>query len=272
MSEIVLIPPGQSASISPQSSGFAHGFGLFETMRFEAGQLCFWDLHWERLKQSAKYFGLEVPDKNAVIGAVQSLVQSLDTRELILKLSLLKEVGGTRLYIYSRPAMASPPAGQLILDTQFPIHADSPLSGHKTHNYMECIYLLEKARAQGYRDWLRLDTEGFVAETTTSNVFFIKDVEIVTPPAGGSILPGVAREALLGSDQIEICEQKISPGMLRDMRGAFITNAIMGVQAVSGVEGLPDGDPVDFDLNHPLIEKIRSEFDRLKAIHALKLI
>ena len=147
MPDIVLVTDGETVPLASTASGFAHGFGLFETMRYTDGQLFFWKDHWARFAKSAKHFALALPKEDAVLAALHGLVTKAKLTEGTLKLSLLKDTEGSCLYVYSRPPITSPNSNTLILNTTSPINPHSLLAGHKTHNYMEVMHLLSLARA-----------------------------------------------------------------------------------------------------------------------------
>lgn len=272
MSEIVIIPPGNAALLEPTSSAFAHGFGLFETMRYDAGKLYFWDAHWARLGASAQRFDLVLPDEAAVVDALRRLVLEYGLDTATLKLSLLKVADGCRLYVYSRPPIPAPEHRRLRFDASCPLFARSILAGHKTHNYMEAMCLLGLARARGDFDILRLDSEGFLAETTTANLFFVKEGRIHTPALQTGILPGLSRAALLCTRDFEIEEGLYHPETLLDAEAVFVTNATSGVQPIEQIVELPGHKKVDFERDTPLLRAIQDVFTRIQIERAMQLI
>ena len=66
MPDIVLVTDGETVPLASTASGFAHGFGLFETMRYVDGQLFYWKDHWARLARSAKPSGLALCQEDSV--------------------------------------------------------------------------------------------------------------------------------------------------------------------------------------------------------------
>ena len=74
MQDIVLVSDGETIPLASNASGFAHGFGLFETIRYMDGQLFFWKYHWARFARSAEHFGLALPKEDAVLAALRRLV------------------------------------------------------------------------------------------------------------------------------------------------------------------------------------------------------
>lgn len=272
MPDIVIIPAGEGTPLSPTSSGFAHGFGLFETMRYAEGRLYFWKDHWTRLVKSAKQFALVLPKEEGVLAALRQHVVDSGLAEATLKLSLLKGDSGSQLYVYSRPTMTVPPGRKLLLDTTCPIFPRSMLAGHKTHNYMESMYLLSLARAQGYYDTVRLDSGGNLAETTTANLFFVKDGRIHTPSLDTGVLPGVTRAALLRASELEIEEGHYPPQALQAAEAVFVTNATAGVQRIEQIVGFSDGAQADFAQASDTLSSIQSVMVRAQESRAQQLI
>lgn len=265
MPEIILVPLGQLAEVSLISSGFAHGFGLFETMRYADGQLYAWSDHWARLSHSAEAFGLSLPAETDVIEALKTLVIRTDLTEGTLKLSLLKGAADSQLFIYARPPLPSPVSRRLWLDLDAPIFERSPLAGHKTHNYMEAMHRLGLVRARGYDDALRLDSQGRVAETTTANIFFIADGRLYTPASDTGILPGVTRAQLLRSPELEAEAGHYTLEHLQAAEACFVTNATNGIQVMSCLEGLADGSRIDFNQKHPALKNIRAIYEAART-------
>ena len=272
MPDIVLVPDGETVPLASTASGFAHGFGLFETMRYVDGQLFFWKDHWARFARSAKYFSLALPKEEDVLAALHRFVTKAKLTEGTLKLSLLKDTQGSCLYVYSRPPITSPNSNTLILNTTSPIHPRSLLAGHKTHNYMEVMHLLNLARAQAYYDCLRIDTNGFLAETATSNLFFLKDGRLHTPALDTGILPGVIRAVLLRDCDLQIEEGLFSQGEIREAEAVFVTNATSGLKIIGRIDGFSSGQSAQYSVASVALSTIQSLLLKAQESRALSLI
>jgi branched-subunit amino acid aminotransferase/4-amino-4-deoxychorismate lyase len=272
MPDIVLVPNGETIPLAPTASSFAYGFGLFETMRYVDGQLFFWKDHWMRFARSAKHFALALPKEDAVLAALRDFVARTKLTEGTLKLSLLKDTEGNCLYVYSRPPITSPNSNTLILNTDSPICPRSLLAGHKTHNYMEVMHLLSLARNQAYYDCLRLDTNGYLAETATSNLFFLKDGRLHTPALDTGILPGVTRAALLRDPDLHVEEGHFVPEILRDADAVFVTNATSGLKIIERIDGFSAGQSAQYSVASEALSVIQSALLRAHESSALSLI
>ena len=272
MSDIVIIPVGESTPILPSSPAFAHGFGLFETMCFADERIYFWRDHWARLCKSAKYFALLPPKEASVLAALREYVTESGLEEATLKLSLMRESEGSRLYVYSRPPIPSPDNRRLRLERSYPLFAGSALAGHKTHNYMEAMHLLSLARAQGDDDLVRVDSEGFLAETTSSNLFFVKEGRIHTPSLDTGILPGVTRAALLRCQDFAVVEGRYLPEALLGAEAVFVTNATKGLLPIERIEGFSGGESVDFRTDGPFLRSIEAAYAHMRTACSKQLI
>lgn len=236
MLNIKVIHSAEKVSINPQDSGFSHGFALFETLLVEGGQLFFWARHWERLFKSAQFLELDVflIDQEAlVLEAIIALNKTQGAAPYALKLSLMPSLKGATLYIYTRGLEAENLPIRLSLNTVHPINEKAPLAGLKTHNYMENIWLLKEARAQGFDDYLRIDTQGRISETCIGNIFFVREGLIKTPSTASGVLPGVIRSIVLESEIVEACE--IVEEDLTTMSAAFMTNSLRHISLVSEI-------------------------------------
>lgn len=66
-------------------------------------------------------------------------------------------------------------------------------------NYAMSLYASRIASEMGYTQvlWLDARENKYVEEVGTSNIFFVIGDELITPPLGGTILPGVTRDSVI---------------------------------------------------------------------------
>ena len=66
-------------------------------------------------------------------------------------------------------------------------------------NYAASLYASRIATNMGYTQvlWLDAREKKYVEEVGTSNIFFLMGDELITPPLGGTILPGVTRNSVI---------------------------------------------------------------------------
>ena len=82
-------------------------------------------------------------------------------------------------------------------------------------NYAATIRAQDKAKDKGYTQVLWLDGvhRRYIEEVGTMNVFLVLNGTVVTPPLGGSILPGITRDSvirLLKSWGVSVAERPVS--------------------------------------------------------------
>jgi len=82
-------------------------------------------------------------------------------------------------------------------------------------NYAASIMAAVEAQKQGYTQVLWLDAieRRYIEEVGTSNIFFLIDDELITPPLTGSILPGITRDSVLRLTRdwgLKVSEKRIS--------------------------------------------------------------
>ena len=259
MSKIIALQSGSCAQLNPLHSGFAHGFGIFETIRLSGGRLEFWKAHYERFSRSAKTFNLHFDQsEEAVLEAIRELVQAEGLRDGIVKLSLLHEAADSCCYVYTR-SMEPPDAHvKLHLNPQALLNEHSLLAGHKTHNYMEAIYLKTVAVGNGFFDVVRLNTAGFLAETAVANLFFVKDGNLRTPALSTGILPGVIRAEVMKIAEkhaISIEEGHYPMEALKAADAVFLTNSSVGILPVRCIDA---GDSkITYNTSHPVIDTLK---------------
>ena len=93
----------------------------------------------------------------------------------------------------------------------------------------------EKAAAEAL--WFTID--GQLAEGCVSNVFLVKDSKLFTPRTNTPVLPGIARKTvceLAIENKIELVEKDLTIDDLLGADEVFITNVIMQVMPVVGIE------------------------------------
>ena len=106
----------------------------------------------------------------------------------------------------------------------------SPLVFHKTMNYAD--NLLEKRRAlrDGFDEVLFCNSRGELCEGAATNLFFVRNGELLTPQLSCGILPGVMRRFIL--EHFPVTECVLYPSELSSVEECFVTNSLMGVMPV----------------------------------------
>lgn len=101
----------------------------------------------------------------------------------------------------------------------------------KTTSYIENIMEKEKAIKNGFDDMLFLNENKYIAECTSSNIFWIKDNKIYTPDAKCGILPGIIRGWILKNFEVNLGFYKLED--ILDADEIFITNSVIGILKIN---------------------------------------
>lgn len=92
---------------------------------------------------------------------------------------------------------------------------------------------------------LLVDAAAGVLETTRANVFALgADGVLRTPPADGSILPGITRAraiALARELGVPVREERLAPADLRAATAVFATGSVRGIEPVRTLDGIALG-------------------------------
>ena len=108
-----------------------------------------------------------------------------------------------------------------------------------------CLYpnnarMLREARAKGYGNALVADALGNVAETATSNVFMVRDGEILTPIANGTFLAGITRArhiANLAAEGTTVSETTLTFEDFESADEVFLTGNMNKITPVTEFDG-----------------------------------
>jgi len=232
------------------------GDGLFETIKVLAGRPCYFDDHWARLCASAKCLSLPILyEKIAILQWLSRLAQSNDIQDGVARLTLSRGTGprGLALPTHPEPVMMITTAEGLPHYDTAPIlglskinrNAGSLSCHHKTLSYIDNIAArLHQKSSQARDDVVMLDTDGHIACASAANLFWWDDKALYTPALSGAILPGTMRARVLVRDHdlgMEIQEGLYPPTAVLAAKGAFMTNALIGVQLLLGLDFGPEG-------------------------------
>lgn len=235
--------------VEASNRSLRYGDGLFESMRWENDRISLGDFHFERL-----FHGLDVLQMERSPGFTADFLLT-QIRELCKRNQ--RETARIRLNVFREESLALFPVNnrpQFILEmadlpesnpepshiTIYPDERKSTgiLSNVKTNNHLIYIMAAKYAQQNGFDDALILNTRDGICEATSSNVFFIKDRSLFTPPLAEGCIAGVMRRHLLNrlpALGFSVREVPVTREMISDMDEVFLTNAIRGIRPVKRI-------------------------------------
>jgi len=251
------IVPASSLCISPLDRGLLYGDGFFETTRIVNGRPLMLQEHLERLVVACAEtgFGNEI-DAEELANAVGRIIAANGVTGGYLRITVTRgplsgslsdlSTDAPTAVIQARP-MALPPLGAappiVLARSPHRQDEDSPIVAYKSLNYQVNVLALAEARRRGADDAFFLNTQGQLAECTTSNLFLVRDGVVCTPDVACGLLPGITRRTVLA-----LCAElgvpsetgKYSEADLPAAGEAFCTNSLRGIMPVEAVLEYPE--------------------------------
>ena len=267
--------PEEEAVVSVLDRSFLYGDGLFETMRVCNGNLFRWPQHLDRLQRGAEYMKIRLPFAEAALRAfAQELLRRNKMTESLLRLTLSRGIGPRGyspkgashpllvMTLHPAPNIDSQkPPGWRLVTSSFRLPANERLAQFKTCNKLPQILARAEADAAGADEALLLNTDGFVVEATSSNLFWVREEKVCTPPLQSGILAGVTRATvweICRKRGLPICEANITSEQLELVEGVFLSLSSVGV-----AEGVSlNGQSLH---RSPVVQQIGEAYARLLA-------
>lgn len=268
----------EEARVSVFDRGFLFGDSVFETIRTYAGQPFALREHLERLERSAKLVYIPLPvERSALAQEIHSTLAESGNDESYVRVMVTRGQGSFGLdpalaheplrVIIVRPLLPLPReayvdgVGAVTFETMRPSDA-TVAEGAKIGNYLVAVLATRAAKERGAHEALIVDAGGRVVEGATSNVFFVEQGRLVTPPERAGILPGITRaHALEAARRLGLPVDFESPNVSRLLAAdeVFISSSVRELVPVVQVDGqaIGDGRP------GPVIAKIYAEFQEL---------
>lgn len=243
------------------------GVGLFETMKVLKGYPLFIEDHIERLEGSIKKVWDRTLNKEIILNVSVQIAK--EAGELaVLKIILVEDKLEFFFFFVIDDYPYSHTSDLSIKIVDFERNPRSFSSGMKPISYFDNVVLREKANAEGFDEVILL-SRGFIAEGTRSNLFWVKDGKIFTPPLELGILKGITRTKVIELCRtlgIDVQEAKIRPDELVKSDGVFLTSSLMGIAPVKFISFEKFW---EFKTNKDILS-LKSKFSDLELIYVLE--
>lgn len=259
-----LLPP-EEARIAPDDRGFTLADGLFETALVRDGRIVRLDAHLDRLAEGAAVLGIPLPGGTRTLrAAARETVEAnglLAVPRASLRITLTRGPGPRGLVpppapsptlLITAAAAPPPPPGVTAIISSIARVRTGPASALKTLSYTDNVLARMEAARAGAQEALMLSAAGGIACASAANVFAVTDEGLVTPPNDGAIRCGIARADVLAiarNSGLAVAERALSRDEVCGAREVFVTNSLLGVCPVTGLDGAPlPAGPVARDL------------------------
>ena len=252
----------REASVSPLNRGYLYGDAIYEVWRTYHGVIFAWEEHWRRLEASsaALFFALPLT-RDAMLAEIVRTAAAFRQAggqgdDLYIRLQISRGTGPIGLdvaladraeyVILVQANKAHPPATlrdglKLSLATSLRRNpAESLNPAWKTGNYLNNILGLREARARGADEVVMLNHAGEVTEAAVSNLAFVREGKVITPPLTAGILGGITRELLLTqiapAAGIAVQEATIRPEDFAQLDECFLLSTTKDLTPVSSID------------------------------------
>ena len=206
------------AKISVFDSGFLLGDGIWEGIRFHQSVLIHIEEHLDRLYESAKGISLHIGfEKEYIINEINKTLTKNNMKDDVhIRLVVSR---GNKITPYQNPNANVGPINFVIIPEYKKADSSTYKNGIKigrvknirpnneilnpqynTLSKLNCILASIEANKLGYDEGIMNDMHGFISTCNSTNLFFIKNNEIITSK-GKYCLNGITR-----SKTIELCK------------------------------------------------------------------
>ncbi len=242
--------PWREARLHVLSHGLHYASAVFEGERAYNGHIFRLRDHTERLIQSGRILGFEIPYTAEQID--EACYQTLRANNLTdayvrpiawrgsEQLAVSAQLTTIHLAIatwewpsyFGAERMKGIRLG--MAEWKRPSPDTAPTASKATGLYMIGTLSKHKAEAEGYDDALMLDWRGQVAEATGANIFFVMDGKIHTPTPD-CFLDGITRRSVMSlakNRQMTLIERAIRPEEMADATEAFLAGTAAEVTPI----------------------------------------
>ena len=271
------------AKVSVFDHGLLYGDGCFEGIRVYNGRIFKLASHLRRLYASAESIHLKIPytmeeieeatrEGVRINNIVNGYIRPVVTRgkgTLGINPAQCPRPG---VFIICANIQLYPPEAyekglKVITSTRPRVDREALNPAIKSLNYLNNILAKIEAAHAGCHEAVMLNHDGYVAECTGDNIFFVKDGKVVTPILEAGLLAGITR-----AFAIEICQALDIPieerlFTLDELKGAneiFLTGTAAEIVSVTEFDGVPVGSGKPGEVT----KKLLGEFRRRTAENA----
>jgi branched-chain amino acid aminotransferase len=246
--------PWREATVHVLTHGLHYASAVFEGERMYGGEIFELTAHTKRLFKSAEILDFEIPFTVAQIDqackdtCAKNGLTDAYLRPIAWRGSEMIGVSAqdTKIHVaiacwewpsYFSPAEKAKGIRMCWAKYKRPSPETEPVHAKAAGLYMICTISKHAAEKDGFTDAMMLDYRGYVAESTGSNVFFIKDGVIHTP-LPDCFLNGITRQSLIKLAQargFEVIERHIRPEELSEFSECFVTGSAAEVTPVAQI-------------------------------------
>lgn len=250
------------------------GVGLFETMKIINGVPIFVEEHVDRMvKSSLKVWGV-APEASSLIRYSFEASSGSGKKLGMMRIFLVEKDLNFSLFFYVDDYPYSNRSRDNLSIKVLPYERNPKgfSAGLKPISYFENVVLRERAEREGFDEVIFL-YNGFVAEGSRSNFFWVKDGTVFSPPSTFPILEGITRKKVIhlcSEHRIDFRESAATPYEICLADELFITGSVLGIGIVEKFAF--DSEVKNFRYNKDSISYfLKMELQKLEQMYSTKM-
>ena len=263
------IMPAAEVSISMDDRGFLFADALYEVVHVYRGRLFAWDYHMDRLSQGLVALAYPTVDLSALKAAADALSEEVESSQASVYIQISRGVQ-PRSHLFPPKSTAPtvllwvrplPPMAQALVDQGVEVITTPDDRWAKvwikTVGLLPNVMAKQKAHEQGAFDAIFV-RDGMVTESTSANVFIVKNGRLWTAPATNYILPGVTRRVVLelaSESGLQVIQRPFGESEMAAADEVFLTGTLIEILPVRAVNGKPIAGVGP--ISHQLLEGLR---------------
>lgn len=247
---------------------------VFEGERAYNGNVFKLTQHTKRLLESARYMYMDVPySVQEIDDATNELLKKNNLLNAYIRPLIWKGAGSLALCSHLNEcnilimAQESNPMYKndlrLCVTPWRKISTDAmPAQCKGSAHYAMMAISEQMARNIGYDDALILDQYGYIAETSTANIFFAQDNMLITPIAD-RFLNGITRQTVIEIAQtigMKVKEDRLTLEDIKNYESCFLTGTAAEIKAISSINY--DDKCLEFS-NIEIVKRFQKEYAKI---------
>ncbi|MFZ0240380.1 MAG: aminotransferase class IV [Desulfobacterales bacterium] len=235
------------------------GNSVYEVIKLLEGVPLFFDDHMARMRRSARLLGTRIEKRAArVRPEIGELVEKNRRADQVNVKLVWSANGGEPLFLTYFVQQDLPAAGAYrdgVHTILYEGERQNPQAKAVKTSYRERVRTVREAA--GAYEALLVDGEGFISEGSRSNLFYLIDNQLFTPPSG-AVLLGVTRQHVLALCEtlgIDVREKMLHKNDLDLLQAAFITGTTIDVLPIGSIGRLRLA-----SVEHPVLRTIAPAF------------
>jgi branched-chain amino acid aminotransferase len=252
--------PREEASISVYDHGFLYGDGVYEAIRAYNGIIFQLREHIDRLYESARSIKIDIPfSKDKLNQLVIDVLRKNQLKSSYIRIVVSR--GRGRMGV--DPRNCPKPTIVIMAEPREPLFG-AEIKGVsaivsslrrtpswsldpriKTLNYLNNIMAKIEAIEAGVEEAVMLNEQGYVAETSTENIFIVKNGIVSTPHPSQGVLRGITRDFIIRIARelgYPIEERAITVHELYNADEVFVTGTAAEVVPIVNITGRKIGE------------------------------